>query len=140
LQVRRVMSGEKLENGICYLASGEEYITFTTDCGGYQMEVHTAPFPERQGSINRLFFSIAEIVKGRSAGVILTGRGEDGTEGLSEIKRVGGYSLVQDPQYCLWSEMPQAAIERGQADLVVSNDKLIQGIKKFINNKAVDAD
>ena len=53
---------------------------------------------------------------------------------------MGGYSLVQDPQYCLWSEMPQAAIERGQADLVVSNDKLIQGIKKFINNKAVDAD
>lgn len=138
LAVKRAKTGEMIKSGVCYLASGDEYITFSTDTEGHRMEVHTAPFPERQGSINRLFFSIAEILQDRSAGVILTGRGQDGAEGLGEIKRAGGLSLVQDPQYSLWSEMPRAAIEKAPVDRIISNYGLVQEIKNFIANRDIN--
>jgi two-component system chemotaxis response regulator CheB len=121
---------------VCYLASGSEYITFSTLAAGHAMEVHTAPFPARQGSINRLFFSIAEILGDRSVGVILTGRGTDGAEGLGEIHRVGGRTLVQDPRFCLWSEMPRTAIEKGRVDRIGPQSELIRELEDSIASKA----
>ena len=52
-----------------------------------------------------------------SAGVILTGMGSDGVEGLLELRQAGGLTVAQDPNTCVVHGMPRVAVERGAAEL-----------------------
>ena len=53
-----------------------------------------------------LFFSVAEVMRDDAVAVVLSGVGEDGAEGMTEILRVGGAGIVQDPSVCLYRDMP----------------------------------
>ena len=87
--VKRATDGEPINGGVCYLASGEEYTTINSINNRQCLRVHPAPFSTRRGSINMLMFSVAEAMKEHAVGVILSGSGNDGLEGLGEILRVG---------------------------------------------------
>src|SRR5690606_14525072 len=57
-------------------------------------------------------------------GVILTGMGEDGAEGLTAIKRTGGYAIIQDLDSAVVDSMPRAVLERRQVDEILSPEKI----------------
>lgn len=124
VRVKRAVDGEPVESGVCYLGAGVEYLTVAARDSRLVLQVHRAPFASRRGSIDRLMFSVAEAMKGRAAGVILSGSGEDGSEGLEEIHRTGGVAIVQAPQSCLHKGMAQAALARRQPDFVLSDVKI----------------
>jgi len=67
-------------------------------------------------SINPLFRSAAQFYKMKVIGVILTGMLNDGAEGLSEIKAMGGITVVQDPEDALAPSMPSEAMRRSRVD------------------------
>ena len=69
--------------------------------------------------VDVFFRSLAHHAGDRAVGVVLSGTGSDGTEGLREIKSVGGFTLVQDPETASYDGMPRSAIGRGVADLVL---------------------
>lgn len=106
LRIRRAENNIALEPGCCYFASGEEYLTVHEREDGLVLHLSSAPFATQRGSINMLLFSVAEVMKDDSVAVILSGVGEDGTEGMAEILRVGGAGIVQDPAGCLYRDMP----------------------------------
>ncbi|WP_417913056.1 chemotaxis protein CheB [Candidatus Electronema sp. TJ] len=106
LRIKRAINNDPLEPGCCYFASGEEYMTVHEREDGLALHISAAPFATQRGSINMMFFSVAEIMKDDSVAVILSGVGEDGTEGMAEILRVGGAGIVQDPAGCLYRDMP----------------------------------
>ncbi|CAK8714614.1 MAG: Chemotaxis response regulator CheB [Candidatus Electronema aureum] len=106
LRIRRAENNAPLEPGVCYFASGEKYMTVHEREDGLVLHLSSAPFATQRGSINMLFFSVAEIMKDDAVAVILSGVGEDGTEGMAEILRVGGAGIVQDPAGCLYRDMP----------------------------------
>jgi two-component system chemotaxis response regulator CheB len=112
LIIRRAENNAKVEAGVCYFASGEEYLTAHEQEGGFVLHLSAAPFATRRGSIDMLFFSVAERLKEKSVAVILSGMGEDGGEGMEEILRVGGVGIVQDPSGSLYREMPGAVAAR----------------------------
>ncbi len=125
--VKRATDGLPLRGGVCYLGSGQEYVTVQPRSSELFLQVEPAPFTsisERKGSINMLMFSVVELMGNQSAGVILSGAGEDGVEGLAEIVRVGGKAVVQDPKSCMYKEMAKSALDRFKADLVVSDAKM----------------
>jgi two-component system, chemotaxis family, protein-glutamate methylesterase/glutaminase len=62
-------------------------------------------------SVDVLFQSVAETYGPRAVGVVLTGANADGACGLDQIKRRGGYTIVQDPRTAERTEMPTAALE-----------------------------
>lgn len=124
VRVKRAVDGEPVEAGVCYLGAGVEYLTVVTRNGRLVLQVHPAPFASRRGSIDRLMFSVAEAMKGQAVGVILSGSGEDGSEGLEEIHRVGGIAIVQIPQSCLHKGMAHAALARCHPDVVLSDGKI----------------
>ncbi len=68
--------------------------------------------------IDSFFRSLADDLQGSSIGVILSGMGSDGTQGVRAIKEKGGLVLVQDPASAKFDSMPRSAIDLGLADVV----------------------
>ncbi|HAS50801.1 MAG TPA: hypothetical protein DCS21_03270, partial [Gammaproteobacteria bacterium] len=126
LPIRRATDGEVIQGGICYFGAGDEYITLGMHDRDLALQIHRAPFASRRGSIDRLMFSVAETLKHQSVGVILSGIGEDGSEGLEEIQRMAGVALVQDPQSCLHKDMAVAALARCRPDYLYSDAKIAE--------------
>ena len=69
-----------------------------------------------------LLRSAAEEFKTQAVGVLMTGMGDDGAEGLGAIKKEGGMTIAQSEESCVVYGMPKAAIERGYAIRVVGLD------------------
>ena len=127
LPVKRAMDGDILKAGTCYIASGMEYVTVDSDKDNIRLQVHPSPFPERRGSINMLMFSAAEIMSERTIGIMLSGSGDDGVEGIGEVLRVGGTGIVQTPDNCLFKESSELTLKQHQIDLTLSVQNM--GIK-----------
>lgn len=71
-------------------------------------------------SVEVLFKSVASEFGSKAVGVLMTGMGEDGAEGLGELKAAGAVTIAQDEASCVVYGMPKAAIEKGYAQRVVS--------------------
>ena len=71
-------------------------------------------------SVDYLFRSVAEHYGSRATGVIMTGMGSDGTEGIRLLKGKGAFIIAQDEATCTVFGMPRETIEAGLADVVTS--------------------
>lgn len=95
--------------------------------------------PPRAGEIhcpsgNALFSSLAKNCGPRALGVLLTGMGDDGADGLLEMHQAGGKTVVQDEESSLIFGMPKAGIERGGADAQLSPDEIIALLTEIAQN------
>lgn len=75
-------------------------------------------------SVDSLFFSMAKTLQSRGIGLLMTGMGDDGAQGLLRMRRVGAHTLVQNRETCAVFGMPRAAIELGAADISLPLDGL----------------
>ena len=131
INVRRARNNEFLQGGTFYLVCGKEYATVEMRGRHPVFIVHPAPFPNRNGSIDMLMFSVAENMKDQTIGVILSGSGRDGSEGVHEIHRVGGTVFVQSPKTCLVKEMPLSAIGNCRESKVINDSQIATEINQF---------
>jgi len=130
LQVMRAVDGAPLLAGCCYIAAGEDYVTARHDgAAGLALHVHPAPFESQKGSINRLFYSLGEILGDRTVGVVLSGSGDDGAEGLEELLRIGAVVGVQEPSSCLVREMPEQSLARCPIEHRVSDCRMAEWLE-----------
>jgi two-component system CheB/CheR fusion protein len=84
--------------------------------------IHLTPRPEDKRPhlpVDYLFRSLAEDQGGRAIGVVLSGTGSDGTQGVCEIKSVGGITFAQDEKSSTHSGMPRSAFDSGCVDFVL---------------------
>ncbi len=117
--VRLAADGEQAEPGTVRLAPGDAHLCL--DPGGVlRIDRRTPPHGGHRPSVDVLFSSLARCSPATTAGVLLTGMGSDGVEGLYELKQAGGLTLVQDQASCVVYGMPRVAVERGAADLELS--------------------
>ncbi len=130
ISVKRAVKGDYVKGGVCYLISGSEYIRLEPAGRGYTLQVEESPFSERRLALNVLMFSVAKMMKNHSAGIILSGSGNDGAEGVRMIARAGGAVAVQTPKNCLCQEMPRAAMANYPVEHIVSDANMA----KFISS------
>lgn len=82
-------------------------------------------------SIDITFSSAAQSLKEKAVGILLSGANRDGAEGLWQIKKQGGITVVQDPKDAQIQTMPQAALDLFNVDKVMSADEIISYITKL---------
>ncbi len=134
VRVKRAEHNEVLKAGVCYLSTGSDYLTVHKSNVEFLFHINPAPFSTRRGSVDRLFFSIAEVMESNSVGVILSGAGVDGVEGMEEIDRVGGVTIVQDAKTSLVKEMPQKATGTITPGFVISDVDVSTNINKLLHS------
>ncbi|GAA5025105.1 hypothetical protein GCM10011506_09350 [Marivirga lumbricoides] len=85
-------------------------------------------------SIDEFFTSLAENEDLHAIGIVLSGSGSDGSEGIRQIKKYGGFTIAQTPASAQYKDMPHAAIETGIIDLVLHPAKIFEEISYYIKN------
>lgn len=88
-------------------------------------------------AIDPLFRSAAVHYRGRAVGVLLSGALDDGVEGLRDIQRCGGITVVQEPSEALFPDMPRNAIERGCVDHVVPLSSMSELLRRLSQSPVV---
>jgi two-component system chemotaxis response regulator CheB len=84
----------------------------------------SAPVNGHRPSVEVLFHSVAQEFGPMSVGVLMTGMGEDGAEGLGAIKASGGITIAQSEDTCVVPGMPRAAILKGYANKIIPLDAI----------------
>lgn len=132
LSVKRAADGVPLEGGTCYLAADSDCLALTGSEKTVRFKVNPIASKNSGGGINLLMDSTARLMKDRAAGVILTGTGDDGVDGLGMIMEKGGKIFVQDPRNCLFKETPSKAAAKYALDYLVSDKQMAGAITSFI--------
>ena len=83
-----------------------------------------------------LLESAAKAYGRRTVGIILTGMGSDGAEGMLAIKSAGGKTLAQSQDSCVVFGMPQAAIAKKAVDQIIHGDEMSQALLKLARGEA----
>ena len=122
LRVSEAEDKDPLTPGSVYLAPPDYHTLIEAD-GTIALSTEEAVRHARP-SIDVLFRSAAEAYRERCVGVVLTGANEDGADGLALIKSLGGVAVVQDPRTAERGEMPSAAIEATNADVVLPLEEI----------------
>ncbi|MFZ3217924.1 MAG: chemotaxis response regulator protein-glutamate methylesterase [Candidatus Acidiferrales bacterium] len=121
IEVKEAQSGDLLLAGRALICPGNRHIKVRRmEHGNVAILVDQPRVNGHRPSANVLFHSVAQEFGNNSVGVLMTGMGDDGAEGLGAIQAAGGMTIAQSPDSCIVDSMPRSAIERGFAGRVVS--------------------
>jgi two-component system chemotaxis response regulator CheB len=93
------------------------------------------PYKGLRPSANYLFHSLARAYGPRAIGIVLTGMGDDGAEGLLALRQAGGLTLAQDEQSCVVYGMPREAVACDAVDQVLSLDQIAPTLRRVTDSK-----
>jgi two-component system chemotaxis response regulator CheB len=120
LAVVEAQGGERLKPGTAYLAPGHSHMRVRKLAGGYQLDLsQDEPVNRHRPAADVLFRSLAEHVGRHALGVILTGMGKDGAQGLLAMREAGAWNIGQDQASCVVYGMPREAASVGALDEVM---------------------
>jgi two-component system, chemotaxis family, protein-glutamate methylesterase/glutaminase len=125
ITVKEVQSGDLLLAGRALICPGNRHLKVKRLALGDVAVLNDEPRVNgHRPSVDVLFKSVAEEFGDKSIGVLMTGMGEDGAQGLGLIKAAGGMTIAQSEESCVVFGMPKAAIERGYAVRVIALEAL----------------
>lgn len=136
ITVKEAEDGDEVIPGRALIAPGSHHMEVLRF--GAKMKVRlleTPPVNRHRPSVDVLFFSVAEKIGSRALGVLLTGMGADGADGLRLMKDCGAQTVAQDEESCVVFGMPKEGIKRGGACHVLPLDQ----IPEFLVNSSLRA-
>lgn len=123
LRAKVAEDGETVRRGMVYFAPDDVQMEIDAACR-IRLFPELPPWGEHKPAVNHLFRSLSANIGPRAIGVILTGMGDDGAEGLKLMRKSGSYTIAQDQHTCLIYGMPRAAVECGAAQKVLPLDAI----------------
>ncbi|WP_320174839.1 chemotaxis response regulator protein-glutamate methylesterase [Maridesulfovibrio sp.] len=132
INVKEAETGDRLLPGHAFVAPGGSHLVIDQKVS--RIDLIVTPEPREalyKPSANVLVSSVAKAVGRRALGVILTGMGNDGRDGIRELKSKGGRAIAQSDSSCVVYGMPKAIVDDGLADEIVDIDDMANAI---INN------
>lgn len=129
ISVKEAETGDRLMPGRAFVAPGGSHLIINQKVSRIDLSVTTEPADALyKPSANVLVTSVAEAVGRRSLGVILTGMGNDGRDGIKVLKSKGGRAIAQSDSTCVVYGMPKAIVDDGLADEIVDIDDMAEAI------------
>lgn len=136
LWVGEAVDGKLLLENRVYVAPGGYHMKLGGAAGNASIQLDSsAPMWGVRPAADPLFFSVADTFGRASVGVVLTGMGRDGAEGLRRIRDAGGAAIVQDRESSIIYGMPQAALAAAGADKVAKANEIASLITELCVDK-----
>ncbi|MGR0480710.1 MAG: chemotaxis protein CheB [Candidatus Electronema sp. V4] len=121
--------GAVIEQGVCYIQSNLLAVTVDfTEYGDPCFRIGDST----DHPLDTLFISAAEAFREKTVGVLLTGYGDDGSEGFAVIQKQGGKTIAQSVESCVYPNLTDSAIRRNRVDMVVEESRLAETISQLV--------
>jgi two-component system, chemotaxis family, protein-glutamate methylesterase/glutaminase len=125
MSVKEAANGDSVLRGHVLVAPGNHHLLLKRSGARYFVEVRDGPLVCRhRPSVDVLFRTGARYAGRNAVGVLLTGMGDDGAQGLLEMREAGASTIAQDEKTCVVFGMPAEAIKRGAAERVLPLDAI----------------
>lgn len=132
IEVREAVNGDRIRQGLALIAPGGRHMQVKRSGAQYVVEVRDGPPVNRhKPSVDVLFRSAANHAGPNALGIILTGMGDDGAEGLLRMRQAGAPTIAQDEDSCVVFGMPKEAIKRDAAAQILPLQQMAGAIMKF---------
>jgi two-component system, chemotaxis family, protein-glutamate methylesterase/glutaminase len=133
MEVREARDGDAIRPGLALIAPGDFHMTVRRAGGKLFVNVKTGPrVCYQRPSVDVLFHSAAEAAGARAVGVILTGMGSDGAQGMLRMRQAGARTIAQDEASCVVFGMPREAIGLGAVEQVLPLNRIADAIVQTV--------
>lgn len=120
LEIREACDGDRVLQGRALIAPGGKHLRLTRSGAQFIVQVFDGPLVKHhRPSVDVLFRSVAEVAGRNAWGVIMTGMGDDGAQGMMAMRQAGAHTVAQDEESCVVFGMPKEAIRLGGVDEVL---------------------
>ena len=136
LPVKQAEEGDKLRPGTVFIAPPNRHLLVNPDGSLTLTQTELVHFV--RPSADLLFESVAGSFKDRAIAVVLTGTGSDGAMGVKAIKKMGGTVLAQDEASAEFFGMPNAAIQTGCVDFILSLSEIPAALITLVRTGEID--
>ncbi len=129
MSVKEAEDGDALRPGTALLAPGNRHMALRRSGATYHVQVKDGPLVSRhRPSVDVLFRSVSRYAGANAIGVILTGMGRDGAQGMKLMHDAGAHTIAQDEASCVVYGMPKEAVEAGGVNRVLPLAEISQAI------------
>lgn len=132
MKVIEAKEGMRVEINSVYIIPPNYDMTFSYGA------LHLVKLPHVRGlhlPIDTFFYSLAKYKQNHSIGIILSGTGYDGTQGIKAIKEAGGIAMAQSVESAEFDGMPSSAIATGILDATLAPSEMPDRLMKYVNKK-----
>lgn len=129
LEVKEAQDGDEVQPGRAFVAPGNFHMILRRTGGRYRIEIQDGPMVcYQRPSVDVLFSSVAEAAGNKAIGILLTGMGTDGAQGLLRMRQTGARTIAQDEESCIVYGMPREAAKLGAAEQVLPLSSIASAI------------
>jgi len=134
IEVKEAKDADSVLNGQALIAPGNFHMILRRSGAKYYVNVKDGPMVHHQRpAVDVLFNSVAQYAGSNAIGVILTGMGADGAQGMLKMKEGGARTIAQDEESCVVFGMPKEAIKLNAIDRVAPLEQIPNEIIQMIN-------
>lgn len=134
VEVKEAEANEHVRNNVVYIAPGGFHLGVKKNSMG-QIAIDISEFPNttlHRPSVDVMMESVINAYGKYTLGIIMTGMGKDGLEGIKTLKNLGGYCIAQNAESCIVYGMPKAVVDYGCADVISPLEKIADEINKVM--------
>jgi len=134
MEVKEAENGDEIKRGRVLIARGDFHMEVAGSRGAYRVELKKGEkVSGHRPSVDVLFDSVAKIVKKDAVGIILTGMGKDGADGLLRMRQNGAFTIGQDESSSVVYGMPMVAFQKGAVCKQTKCDNIANVLKEYLS-------
>ncbi|UCH14424.1 MAG: chemotaxis response regulator protein-glutamate methylesterase [Bacteroidales bacterium] len=131
ITVKEAQNNDTVLRGQALIAPGNYHTLLKRSGARYYIKIKDGPLVNRhRPSVDVLFRATAQYAGKNAVGILLTGMGNDGAQGLLEMRQNGAYTIAQDEKSCIVFGMPHEAIKIGAADKILPLEEISEYIMR----------
>lgn len=136
IRIKEAEHGDQVEKGIAYICPGGYHMHLGRQGSSVSISLREGRITDKYiPSVDQMMRSVAGLFGPKTLGVILTGMGNDGKDGMLEIKSRGGYTIAESEESAVVFGMPAEAIKNGAVEVVVPISEMPAEVIRMVSSR-----